>query len=113
MQNIDTSQWQQFKKGRRAFLFVMITYLPAGILIGAIAGGGIKSSLWYLFLLFFWFIWFIISWNRIHKWHCPQCGKVYFPKPPFMHKAFSKNCPNCDFPKWKRNITSDSSGAHK
>ena len=82
MDNIKISKWKQFKKGQRAFLFVMITYVPAGVLIGALAGGVLKPSLWYFVFLLLWFIFFVISWNRVYKWHCPQCGELFFTHPP-------------------------------
>jgi len=100
MRKVDHLKWKQFKKGRRAFLFVVITYLPGGILIGALAGGVLKPSLWYFFILLFWFIYFIISWNRVYKWQCPQCGEHYFSHPPFMKNAFKRTCAYCGFPKW-------------
>jgi hypothetical protein len=92
-------KWNDYRKRRRLFLIVAITFLPGASLIvvflDKIFGSGFQSEV----VLTLWLIAFFITGIRFSYWKCPRCNRNYFIKH-FMANQFAQNCLHCGLPKW-------------
>lgn len=92
-------QWRDYRKRRRIFLVVCITYLPGVFILAYPLIRLVGSDHPVYIIAGTWMLGFLIAGLRFSHWRCPRCGNWFFAKWWFVNQ-FARKCVHCQLPKW-------------
>jgi len=95
------SQWQEYRKRSKWFLWVFLTYVPGAATLGIITTKLLNtdSETPFIVIAIIWMVAFAVTGVRLSLWKCPRCGK-WFSTKLLYHNIASKKCLHCGLPKW-------------
>lgn len=99
--------WAEYRKRRKLFWIIFLTYLPGVAIIGAPLGQLFKSETSYLIVAIIWMCAFAVSGLRFSFWKCPRCEKCFSLR---WHSSnpFTSRCLHCGLAKWELSDTRSS-----
>lgn len=90
--------WHEYKRRRRWFFIVLLTYLPGVALVGyplrALVGFDVFAV-----VACFWLLVFTVVSVRMNSFPCPKCHRPFFYRFP-VSNPLTGECMRCGFPKW-------------
>ena len=89
--------WRRYKQLRNLTWVLLIGLLPSLVMMLASIATGFETSLPGFVLAVTWFSLFMFVGNRVARWRCPRCGKVFAGAYP---RGFVKKCEYCGLPKY-------------
>jgi hypothetical protein len=94
------AEWRDYRKRRRLFWIVWLTYIPGVIAIALPLQYLFASETPIYFVALGWMAAFFLSGWRLGSWPCPRCGKWFFAKW-WYGNLFARRCVHCKLPKWE------------
>ena len=96
--------WQDYKKRRNQFLFLLIGWFPmmaaCGYVIRALFHGYRPATV-FVILNIAWIVLLIISGSRLTEWRCPCCEQPFFTTWLWcFNDPFVRVCVHCRLPKY-------------
>ena len=91
--------WIDYRKRRRLFWIVFLTYVPGASFIGILLEKTIGSEYPIYIVAILWMLAFAITGLRLTYWKCPRCNKHFFAKWWGVNQ-FARKCLHCGLPKW-------------
>ena len=88
-------QWKQLKR----LEWTLIVLLPGSVvalLLAAMMGRALNSTIALLFPIILWFVLWSITWLKYLRWHCPRCRGLWRSPSSFF---FSSRCRSCGLSK--------------
>ena len=90
--------WRRYKRVRNLFWVLFLGLLPALLMILVALGSSFESP--GLVIAAAWFVLFLVVGNRVSRWRCPRCGKI-FAGAWWYNKGFAaRRCEHCGLPKY-------------
>jgi hypothetical protein len=91
--------WKGYRKRRRLFWIVFLTYLPGASFIGILLERIFNSEYPIYVVAILWMIAFAVTGLRLTYWKCPRCDNHFFAKRWYVNQ-FARKCLHCGLPKW-------------
>lgn len=90
------SEWAEYRRRRRLFWGLWLTYLPAMMVVAGVFG---RSTHALTILGVAWMTAFALAASRMVRWRCPRCRKPFVggwsgPRP------WARKCACCQLPTW-------------
>jgi hypothetical protein len=92
-------KWKEYRKLRKTVYFILLTYIPAGVLCALINHYLFPFGAITFIVIVTWLIAFAVTVAGLRTWPCPRCDKWFHAKK-FWHNEFSGKCLHCGLPKW-------------
>src|SRR3954463_747137 len=90
--------WQRYKRVRNLFWVLFLGLFPALLMMLVALGTSFESP--GLVIAAVWFVLLLMVGNRVSRWRCPRCGKI-FAGAWWYNKGFAaRNCEHCGLPKY-------------
>jgi len=90
--------WQRYKRVRNLFWVLFLGLFPALLMIVVALGTSFESPA--LVIAAAWFVLFLFVGNRVSRWRCPRCSKI-FAGAWWYNKGFAaRRCEHCGLPKY-------------
>jgi hypothetical protein len=92
------AQWTEYRRRRRVFWLIFVTYIPGVFLIGVPLGNIFNSETPAVVTALMWMAAFAIAGWRTTYWRCPRCRKRFFAT--WYVNQFARKCVHCGLKKW-------------
>jgi hypothetical protein len=89
--------WRRYKQIRNLFWGLWVGIFPSMFAILLAYGNGFTLG---LVCAVFWFALFMYVGNRVSRWPCPRCGKVFAGKGWYNKGFAARTCEHCGLPKY-------------
>jgi len=91
--------WDEYRRRRRWFFIVWLTYLPGAVLVAHLLQALLGSEHVSAVVVGLWMLAFAITGGRLGSFPCPRCHRPFFRRD-LISNPLTGECLHCGFPKW-------------
>jgi hypothetical protein len=93
------SPWQDYRRRRRIFFVIWVTYVPGVFILSYPLSKMFDSGMPVYAIAGAWMLAFVISSIYLSSFPCPRCHRSFF-YTWWFHNPFARRCVHCGLPKW-------------
>jgi len=94
------STWHTYRRRRRLFFGILLTYVPGVFILGYPLMRLIGSEVPLYIIAGGWMLAFFVSGIYLSSFPCPNCHRSFF-RTWYSHNPFAMRCVHCGFQKWQ------------
>lgn len=91
--------WSEYRRRRRWFFIVFLTYVPGVGVIGYSLSALVGSDIAFPVVAGFWMLAFAVAAVRMSSFPCPKCHRPFFHRL-WVGNPLAEECIHCGFQKW-------------